>query len=95
MYQSTNKILQRLGCPASATFHLTVPYIYICKSWLQNVEKAIMTLCRIHAESTVGPLIDYVASLISNTGLDQVTKDEYGIFLTPEGELYDHTIIEK
>lgn len=54
-----------------------------------------MTLCRIHAESTVGPLIDYVASLISNTGLDQVTKDEYGIFLTPEGELYDHTIIEK
>ncbi|PVD31523.1 hypothetical protein C0Q70_06936 [Pomacea canaliculata] len=59
-----------------------------------NVEKAIMTLCRIHAESTVGPLIDYVASLISNTGLDQVTKDEYGIFLTPEGELYDHTIIE-
>lgn len=59
-----------------------------------NVSQALATACRVCSQDMVPPLISYVSSLLSKQELLQVTKEEYGIFLTPEGELYDRSIIE-
>ena len=71
-----------------------------CPLWLavlplQTVTKAMTTVCRVCSQDVLPSLTSYVSSLISNTGLEQVTREEFNIFLTPEGELYDRTIIEK
>ncbi|KAL8584762.1 hypothetical protein ACOMHN_035681 [Nucella lapillus] len=59
-----------------------------------NVTNAMETLCRVSPQSLVPPLIAYVSGLLGNPQMAHVTKEEYGIFLTPEGELYDRSIIE-
>ncbi|KAK7087777.1 stalled ribosome sensor GCN1-like [Littorina saxatilis] len=59
-----------------------------------NVTQAMTTVCRVCSEWVLPSLVSYVSSLLSNTGLEHITKEEYGIFLTPEGDLYDRTIIE-
>jgi hypothetical protein len=53
------------------------------------------TACRVCAEAIVPPLVDKASTLLTDPRLVQVTKEEYGIFLTPEGELYDNSIIER
>ena len=53
------------------------------------------TVCRVCSDSVIPPLLEYAASLLKNPELSQITKDDYGIFLTPEGELYDNSIIER
>ena len=62
---------------------------------LDNTEENIATtLCRV-SPGVMGPqMVAYVAKLLSEPALAQVTQEEYGIFLTPEGELYDRSILD-
>ncbi|XP_076452806.1 stalled ribosome sensor GCN1-like [Babylonia areolata] len=60
----------------------------------QSMREAVETLCRVCPEAVVPPLVEYVCGLLSTPDLVHVTRDDYGIFLTPEGELYDRSIIE-
>ncbi|KAH9524200.1 translational activator of GCN4 [Bulinus truncatus] len=57
-------------------------------------ENTVATLAYISPGVIVPLLVGQVREILSNTALFQVTNDDYGIFLTPDGELYDKAILE-
>ena len=61
----------------------------------QSSKNALSTLVRIAPDIVLPPVIQYVSRLLGNTELTQVTREDYGIFLTPDGELYDRSLLEK
>ncbi|XP_059138605.1 stalled ribosome sensor GCN1-like isoform X2 [Physella acuta] len=55
---------------------------------------AVSTLALINPGCIVPELVSYVNSLLANPALTLITNDDYGIFLTPDGELYDKAILD-
>ena len=50
---------------------------------------------RFDAASILPVVMDWVDDQLANPDLLKVTQNEYEIMCSPEGELYDKTIIEK
>lgn len=65
------------------------------KDLLESSKNALSTLVRIAPDIVLPPVIQYVSRLLGNNDLTQVTREDYGIFLTPDGELYDRSLLEK
>jgi len=62
---------------------------------LSEAEENVVSTLVTASPSVYGPeLVNYVQGLLSTPSLLTVTQDEYGIFLTPPGELYDRTILD-
>ncbi|XP_055861350.1 eIF-2-alpha kinase activator GCN1-like [Biomphalaria glabrata] len=57
-------------------------------------ENTVSTLAFLNPGVIVPCLISQAKSILANPALFQVTNDDYGIFLTPDGELYDKAILE-
>ncbi|CAL1534334.1 unnamed protein product [Lymnaea stagnalis] len=57
-------------------------------------ENAVSTLALVSPRVIAPELVTYVKDLLANPALALVTNDDYGIFLTPDGELYDKAILE-
>ncbi|CAG5130064.1 unnamed protein product, partial [Candidula unifasciata] len=55
---------------------------------------AVSTLALASSGVVVPQLVSYVQELLSSPALVHITQEEYGIFLTPDGQLYDKTILE-
>ena len=55
----------------------------------------ISTLVRIGPEFILPQLIEYTEQLLGNPALGTVTRDEYGMFLCREGELYDKSLLQQ
>lgn len=51
------------------------------------------TLLTINADSILTPLLKKVKVYLDDPRICQVTKDDYFTYLTPEGELYDKSVI--
>ncbi|XP_013411317.1 eIF-2-alpha kinase activator GCN1 [Lingula anatina] len=60
----------------------------------QGLLSAISTLTRLEPRVAVPRLVGHVLTLWSNPGLVTVTVQEYMIMNTPEGELYDKSVIQ-
>lgn len=56
-------------------------------------ENAIATLCKLSPEVIIPIIIEQVTSHLKNPEMSCVTDDEYFTFLTPDGELYDKSVI--
>lgn len=61
----------------------------------QAEENTVSTLAFLNPGVIVPCLISQAKSILANPALFQVTNDDYGIFLTPDGELYDKAILER
>ncbi|KAM4051160.1 stalled ribosome sensor GCN1 isoform 1-T1 [Anomaloglossus baeobatrachus] len=59
----------------------------------QAVLNAAGTLSRISPDNVLPRLIGVITDSLQNPALCQVTREEYAIMLTPEGELYDKSIL--
>jgi hypothetical protein len=63
---------------------------YKCNSMFEN---SVATLVRISPEIVLPAVIENVTKVLNEPAMSQVTDDEYFTFLTPEGELYDKSVI--
>lgn len=63
---------------------------YKCNSMYEN---SVGSLVRISPEIVLPAVIDNVTEVLNEPAMSQVTDDEYFTFLTPEGELYDKSVI--
>uniref|UniRef100_A0A671RUN1 TOG domain-containing protein n=1 Tax=Sinocyclocheilus anshuiensis TaxID=1608454 RepID=A0A671RUN1_9TELE len=59
----------------------------------QAVQNAVGSLSLLSPTKLLPRVMDYVTQRLSNPALRQVTRQEYAIMQTPEGELYDKSII--
>ncbi|XP_060530072.1 stalled ribosome sensor GCN1 [Cylas formicarius] len=59
----------------------------------QTYENIISTLAALNAETILPPLIEKIRSNLEDPRLCQVSTDDYFIYLTPEGELYDKSVV--
>ncbi|XP_061672508.1 stalled ribosome sensor GCN1 [Syngnathoides biaculeatus] len=60
----------------------------------QAVKNAVGALCGLSPDKLLPRVISHITEKLSQTALLHITKEEYAIMLTPEGELYDNSIIE-
>ncbi|XP_062310264.1 stalled ribosome sensor GCN1 [Osmerus eperlanus] len=60
----------------------------------QAVRNAVGALCDLAPAKLLPRVISHVTKWLSNPALLQVTREEYDIMLTPEGELHDNSIIQ-
>uniref|UniRef100_A0A665VTC9 GCN1 activator of EIF2AK4 n=1 Tax=Echeneis naucrates TaxID=173247 RepID=A0A665VTC9_ECHNA len=60
----------------------------------QAVKNAVSTLSTLSPNKLLPRVISHVTEGLSRPSLLQVTNEEYAIMLTPEGELYDKSIIQ-
>ncbi|XP_067121067.1 stalled ribosome sensor GCN1 [Centruroides vittatus] len=58
------------------------------------MENAVTTLVNVAPGDYVPIVVREVTHLLGNPALVQLTKEEYNIFLTPDGQLYDNSVIE-
>lgn len=63
---------------------------YKCNSMHEN---AVASLVRISPEIVLPAVIENVTNVLNKPAMSQVTDEEYFTFLTPEGELYDKSVI--
>jgi hypothetical protein len=56
-------------------------------------ENALATTVSLNAEIILPSLIQTIATHLQDPRICQVSKDDYFTFLTPEGELYDKTVV--
>lgn len=56
-------------------------------------ENTVATLCKLSPEVIVPMVVDQVTLHLRNPEMSSVTDDEYFTFLTPDGELYDKSVI--
>lgn len=57
-------------------------------------EASLAGLLKLLPEESMKDVLDVVYSTLTNDDLCRVTRDEYFTFLTPDGELYDRSILE-
>ncbi|KAG7170707.1 eIF-2-alpha kinase activator GCN1-like 1 [Homarus americanus] len=58
-------------------------------------EEIFSGLCRLAGRVILPPVVDFVFSRLNNTKLVQVTDVDYAIYMTPEGTLYNQSVVEK
>lgn len=61
----------------------------------QAVRTAVGALSSLSPVKLLPQVMERVNQWLSNPGLRQVTREEYAIMLTPDGELYDKSIIQR
>ena len=61
----------------------------------QAIRNAVGALSGLSPIKLLPRVMVHVTQWLSNPALRQVTREEYAIMLTPEGELYDKSIIQR
>lgn len=61
----------------------------------QAVKNAVGALSVLSPNKLLPRVISHVVEGLSQPALLQVTREEYSIMQTPEGELYDNSIIQR
>jgi hypothetical protein len=59
----------------------------------QCLENCLQTIAHLNADVVLPLLVAFVISHLSDPSILLVTKDQYFTFLTPEGELYDKSVL--
>lgn len=58
-------------------------------------EQIFSGLCRIAGRVILPPVMEFIYSRLNNPKLVQVTDEDYAIYQTPEGTLYNQSVVEK
>lgn len=61
----------------------------------QAVKNAVGALSGLSPNKLLPHIISHIIKGLSQPALVQVTNQEYAIMLTPEGELYDNSVIQR
>lgn len=69
--------------------------VYWSRFSAQAVKNAVGALSSLSPNKLLPRIISHVIEGLSQPALLQVTKEEYGVMLTPDGELYDTSIIQR
>lgn len=56
-------------------------------------ELTLNTVAKLNPDVILPTLIDNIINKLSDANMLKVTKDDYFTYLTPEGELYDKSVI--
>jgi len=56
--------------------------------------RALETFCLLHGEVVVKTIVKEFCRLTSAPEIKTLSREEYFIFLTPEGQLYDNSVLE-
>ncbi|XP_071447058.1 stalled ribosome sensor GCN1 [Hetaerina americana] len=56
-------------------------------------ENLLCTLTRLSPDSMLPPLVKVLSQTLDDPSVLNITKDEYFIYLTPEGELFDKSVV--
>ncbi|XP_066249177.1 stalled ribosome sensor GCN1 [Euwallacea similis] len=59
----------------------------------ETYENALSTIISLNAEPVLPNVLSAIISNLEDPRINQVTKDDYFTYLTPEGELYDNSVI--
>lgn len=59
----------------------------------QTNENALSTVVALNADVILPELLESISTQLQDPRICQVSKDDYFTFLTPEGELYDKTVV--
>ena len=95
--------LKKMNCRISASVLWFGPCWYLvnatrelmCNLSPQAVKNAVGALSSISPIKLLPRIISHVTEGLSRPDLLQVTREEFDIMLTPEGELYDNSIIQR
>ncbi|XP_051924087.1 eIF-2-alpha kinase activator GCN1 [Hippocampus zosterae] len=71
-----------------------LPHLLEVNTDNQAVKNAVGALCSLSPDKLLPRVISHITKELSQPALVHVTREEYAIMLTPEGELYDNSIIE-
>ncbi|XP_024130877.1 eIF-2-alpha kinase activator GCN1 [Oryzias melastigma] len=71
-----------------------LPRLLEVNSDSQAVKNAVATLCGLSPNKLLPRVISHMVEGLSQPALLQVTREEYTIMQTPEGQLYDNSIIQ-
>lgn len=75
--------------------HNVNKHLQIIFCLFQAVLNAAGTLARISSNRVLPQLVGVITDSLQNPALYQVTREEYAIMQTPEGELYDKSIMQR
>lgn len=67
---------------------------YVEEGAVPNRETILETLCLVHGEVVVETLVKKFQASIKKMDFSKVARDDYFVFLTPEGQLYDNSVLE-
>ena len=70
-----------------------IEIIKFYENYVPAYENALATLVSLAPNLMLGKLVSNVTKILDNPDILKVTKDEYFTYLTPEGELYDKSVI--
>lgn len=59
----------------------------------ESVESALKTIIQLQPDTFVPVVVSHVITTLKGVAEEKVSTDEYFIFLTPEGELYDKSVL--
>ncbi|XP_071180493.1 stalled ribosome sensor GCN1-like [Mytilus edulis] len=87
----------KLDCKNFVRKHLSecLKFVMTGQELSESSKNAFSCLVRIAPDIVLPPMIQYVSRLLGNAELAVITREEYGIFLTPSGELFDKSMLEK
>ncbi|XP_034546988.1 eIF-2-alpha kinase activator GCN1 [Notolabrus celidotus] len=71
-----------------------MPHLLEVNAENQAVKNAVGALCSLSPDKLLPRVISHVTEGLSKPALLQVTREEYAIMLTPEGKLFDDSIIQ-
>lgn len=60
---------------------------------LQSYENALCTVLHYNSGVLLEPVIEYATQHFSNPNLLKITQEEYFIYMTPPGEVYDKSVV--
>ncbi|XP_050973844.1 eIF-2-alpha kinase activator GCN1 [Labeo rohita] len=88
-------LTMKLDAPAFIDKHLEMilPRLLEANTDNQAVQNAVGSLSVLSPTKLLPRVMDHITQRLSNPALGQVTRQEYAIMQTPEGELYDKSII--
>lgn len=66
-----------------------------CVFMCDYVFQVFSGLCHIAGQVVLPPVVAFINSRLNNPKLVQVTDEDYAIYLTPEGTLYNQKVVEQ
>lgn len=63
--------------------------------FFQSYEQALRTVVSFNPDVMLPPLLEIVNEVLGDSELLNVTQNDYNIFLSPPGELFDKSVLSK
>lgn len=60
----------------------------------ETKKRILRTLTKVHSSLMLSEAVDTAVNLLTDPGFLKISRDDYFIFLTPEGQLYNSSILE-